>query len=374
MQNTWEQLPKTVIDPTTIEEAIDSAIDAHEADAEAHMGTGEALENHRENEVIDHPATSVPNDKLFTNARAYVAIVDPTSEEDFDTIAGAVSYADSVGGGNILIMPGTHLLGAGIVLNQNINLIGIDKDTCIISGGSDTDDCLKLPAITTGYGDSQFITNLTLNSDGGYIIRNEVAGEYTQLQLIFSTCQFTGDCKYIYGNIYDVKFTYCTFEANTNYALLIDGQVTIDECEIRGLNITGTGQFLEATNEGSYDMGIIYQNSRFINSTSDPFNFIPTTSPNGLQIVGCTFNNLATFTVYTGQGRIIGNRIGLASSAYFISEAERTVITGNIFNNGTGNRLRLGTSSDRNIVIGNQVGTAITNSGSNNIIDNNIVS
>lgn len=63
MADTWGFLPKSQVDPETIEEAIARLIAEHEADPQAHLGSGEALETHRINEVIDHPAGSVVADK-----------------------------------------------------------------------------------------------------------------------------------------------------------------------------------------------------------------------------------------------------------------------------------------------------------------------
>jgi len=59
----WGLLPKAQDNAQTIDEAIASAISTHEADSEAHTGTGESLETHKSQEIIDHPAGSVLVDK-----------------------------------------------------------------------------------------------------------------------------------------------------------------------------------------------------------------------------------------------------------------------------------------------------------------------
>lgn len=59
----WGLLAKAQDDPQTIDEAIASAIAAHEASPEAHLGDGESLESHRANDVLDHPAGSGLADK-----------------------------------------------------------------------------------------------------------------------------------------------------------------------------------------------------------------------------------------------------------------------------------------------------------------------
>ena len=87
----WGLLSKAQDDPQTITEAIAAAIAAHEADPTAHLGTGESLEQHRINEVIDHPQASVLMDK-YSSKEGYFA-------NDFQTISswstsGVVSNAN----------------------------------------------------------------------------------------------------------------------------------------------------------------------------------------------------------------------------------------------------------------------------------------
>lgn len=60
---TWGSLPKNQTDPQTLDEAIASAISAHEADPTAHTGTDESLSAHRQYGVLDHVPGSVLADK-----------------------------------------------------------------------------------------------------------------------------------------------------------------------------------------------------------------------------------------------------------------------------------------------------------------------
>lgn len=60
----WGALPKAQDDPQTINEAITEAIASHESDPTAHLGAGESLEQHKSNEVIDHPEQSLVPDKI----------------------------------------------------------------------------------------------------------------------------------------------------------------------------------------------------------------------------------------------------------------------------------------------------------------------
>ena len=63
----WGGMSKAQDNAQTIDEAISAAILAHEEDPESHMGVGESIENHRVNDVIDHPAQSIVPDKFDSN-------------------------------------------------------------------------------------------------------------------------------------------------------------------------------------------------------------------------------------------------------------------------------------------------------------------
>ena len=92
----WGLLAKSAEDPTTIDQAIESAIIAHEADPTAHLGPGESLEQHKTNEVIDHPAQSVVADKFsVTNSLINYAlgIFNPGALDNCLGIGGAPSMS-----------------------------------------------------------------------------------------------------------------------------------------------------------------------------------------------------------------------------------------------------------------------------------------
>jgi hypothetical protein len=61
---TWSGLQKDSTDDQTIAQAIQEAIDNHNADPEAHGEPGEALYLHKTDDVIDHPKGSVKGDKI----------------------------------------------------------------------------------------------------------------------------------------------------------------------------------------------------------------------------------------------------------------------------------------------------------------------
>lgn len=64
MTETWGLLAKGQTDAQLIDEAISAAIASHEADSEAHLGSGESLQSHKSSEIIDHLIGSVLADKM----------------------------------------------------------------------------------------------------------------------------------------------------------------------------------------------------------------------------------------------------------------------------------------------------------------------
>lgn len=67
----WESLPKNQTDSTTILEAIANLIAEHNNDPDAHNLPDQSLYLHRINDIIDHPAGSVKNDKASFNQFYY---------------------------------------------------------------------------------------------------------------------------------------------------------------------------------------------------------------------------------------------------------------------------------------------------------------
>jgi len=76
MLENWGLMTKAQDESTTIDEAIASAISAHEADPESHMGVDESIENHRNNETVDHPAGSVLADKSTMSEMEFTTTFD----------------------------------------------------------------------------------------------------------------------------------------------------------------------------------------------------------------------------------------------------------------------------------------------------------
>lgn len=104
---TWGLLDKSGVDDETVEEAINRLIAVHEADPTAHLGVGEALEAHKNADVIDHPAGSVLADKSttkevvishnFVPLTYYDVIGVGTYEAHQEWVAGIMLYIEESG-------------------------------------------------------------------------------------------------------------------------------------------------------------------------------------------------------------------------------------------------------------------------------------
>lgn len=90
----WEHLPKNAVDSETIEQAITRIVQQHNNDNTAHMGTGQSIDVHRKEPVIDHKAGSVLADKETMSEFKFY-----TTFESLDTwdVVGQVSNAGILG-------------------------------------------------------------------------------------------------------------------------------------------------------------------------------------------------------------------------------------------------------------------------------------
>jgi len=116
MSEIWGDLPKSQIDPSTVDEEIDLKIATHEADPDAHLEVGESLQSHKASEIIDHLARSIVTDKLIEGCvtpieTSYDTIVIRPTFESLDSWLVVKNGVDS----DVLISPGQCqiICGAG---------------------------------------------------------------------------------------------------------------------------------------------------------------------------------------------------------------------------------------------------------------------
>lgn len=227
----WGNLTRGVNDGTTIDEAIAEAIDAHMENTEAHLGQGESLETHRENPVIDHPAESVPNDKLYAGARAYTAIVDPSSESDFATIKTAVDYTASKGGGTVLVKAGTHTIGERVNLPLGVNLRGEGLGITQIVSGAGAGAMFTLGNNELGSGRRTLIESLSFVRSSRNICALGVGSSRERNSIYFEDVGFEGGGVYITEIINEVILSRCKIIVTTAAAMTGDEHKLYD-CEV----------------------------------------------------------------------------------------------------------------------------------------------
>jgi hypothetical protein len=90
----WDQLQKSQDDPETIEQAIERLISEHNDNPESHLGEGQSLEEHKTENVIDHPQGSVLADK---DTMTEIAVRTVFESLDAWSKTGTVSPADVLG-------------------------------------------------------------------------------------------------------------------------------------------------------------------------------------------------------------------------------------------------------------------------------------
>lgn len=226
----WEGLAKSQGDPTTIEQAIAAIVAAHNADPNAHLDALASLQAHRTNPIADHPADSVVNDKLFPAARTYVAIVGSGADGDFATLDEAVDYAETVGGGNILLMPGTHAVTGALEIPMSINIIGLDRENTVLQLGFTSGNYIKLVGDLVNGQVQSIFRNLTIQNLGGGCIDSDSTDYLGGENVLFEGCDFIGGGWYLRCNSLRSMWLQCQIDLTTNAALLIDGNTLFKDC------------------------------------------------------------------------------------------------------------------------------------------------
>lgn len=354
-QETWEQLTKNLNDNQRIEEAIDAAIDTHNADTGAHLAANQAIEVHRAESVIDHPAESVVNDKLQPYARAYVAIVDPADDEAFDTIQGAITYALTKGGGTILITPGTHFVSGVVELPMSINLRGTDPETCIISLDRTGGDYLEIvdDLVTDQF--RQQIEGLTFFNDaGGCILMNTSTTNFA-LNIVFTDCYFKNGGNYIAGNCTSVEFRDCLIYCSNVAAIGVYSLSRFVRCRFvrhsTSNGLIGWGSNFDAPDLASvYCFGCIFDAG---GATVNPWLLF--SEAQEVWIFHSSFSGLDCQSLIGAPNIWIGNEINLHSTGFIDVSGQYLTFVGNSVTGGTGDRLRLGSGVSDGVVVGNNI-------------------
>lgn len=365
----WLNLSKDALDPTTIGQEIAAQIVDHNDDADAHLGDGQALESHRAAEIIDHLAESVVNDKLKTNARRYVAIVDPDSESDYDTIDSAYEYAVSVGGGDVLVMPGTHYLGGLIDASHTVNIVGLDRDTCTLVFDFSEDKYFVIPEDGFPENSSIYITNLTLSLSSNFMFSTSAFDTLDNTRLIFTECNFLGKHFYVHGICERLIFNSCYFDCGTGGAVEADTFAVFNDCTIDTSLGSGTAKFYVGAANDSY---VSFISCFTPESVPRPINIFCNAGNQYLKIFGCYFQNMVGIELGATNGFIIDNFFNLASSSYIDLNLQYGLFSSNRVLGGTGNQLRMNSLSNNALIAHNYISTGITIDGESNLYTKNM--
>jgi len=368
----WGLLAKTTEDSTTIDEEIDAKIEAHNDDPDAHNLADQALEVHRQSEVIDHLAESIVNDKIRVTSRNYVAIVDPSDEEAFDTLAGAVTYADTKGGGNIYLVAGTHQVGTDIVLNRSINLYGEDRDTTILVANQSTGGVIMLPNQTDDGTILQEFKNINFKSDNGPFFQQTTTSLTYDAKMLFSYCKFSNNGEYFNAIVRNLTLNDCIVECDTSVPFYFEGILNFIDCDIRATNSSGTTNLFENKGDGELDLYVLMRGNTLLSFSSSACAWLGDGTTALGDIMNNHFDDLITTVLESEIFRFMNNLVVLNSSGYLSFDVNSSIITGNRFLAGSGNRLRLASGSVKCIATSNNVGTSITNSGTSNIVADNV--
>jgi hypothetical protein len=145
MTSVWGNLAKAQDDAETIEEAIERIVAEHNAEPTAHTAEGEAIDVHRKNEVVDHPAGSVLADKA-----SFTEIVAKTQFESIDGWGNNGFYTLGFPGINLYAIYGDNvrsylasqqdglnswaLFSREFLYQESANVAGFDSDTKLMWG------------------------------------------------------------------------------------------------------------------------------------------------------------------------------------------------------------------------------------------------
>lgn len=128
----WGGMAKSADSTQTIEQAIEQAISAHNADPDAHAGAGESIDVHRGDYPLDHPYGTVTPPHLTTPAKTATVYVDPAGGADYTDLATAIAAVYASGGGTVYLKPGVYPVTTAVTLKAGVNVIGEDPLACIL--------------------------------------------------------------------------------------------------------------------------------------------------------------------------------------------------------------------------------------------------
>lgn len=299
-QQIWGNLARAVNDGTLIDQAIETAVQAHDDDPEAHLDAGQSLTTHRAAEIIDHLAESVVNDKLHHTARAYAGVVGSGVEGDFATVQAAIAYVEGLGGGTILVLPGTYYLAGAVSLPVSINIVGFDAESTIIHGGFTGTNYLKITDDIVAGQKTQYFENLTFYNDGGGVFHSTITDLTYKTAMRFISCAFNGGGQYIYTETSHLYFDNITMPIDGTEAVAGFEYVQFDNSTISRYGATAT-MYLLAMLQGDFTYPEFHAtNCLFDGNGATTFDMFHSGYWVSLWFDKCTVNNFAPPTTDVG--------------------------------------------------------------------------
>lgn len=368
----WENIPKSQADNETIEEAIAAGIDAHNADTDAHMQPNESLEQHRDNSIIDHPEKSIPNDKNTILPRRFVAIVDPTDSEEFDTIVDAVNAAINEGGGLVRIVGGTHTVSSDLTIPTGVYLVGEPDLSTIVECDSGVSAKIiferKGNPSSVLYGAENIVFDSTNNG-----VFNFVDGTGSDdNELWFRYCVFlaSGNCMPDANMI--VNFNNCTVEMQSNFTIRTDTTFRVNECVFEPEASASDCVFATTQTGGTTIDDIIINDSRFTGVVGESNNFIEDIHLRSGSITTNNFDDARFYSCEFEDTLISDNFIHFWSGTFLYITKAGCIISGNHISGGTGDRLRISNLATDCVAIGNVILTPIEDEGDQSTLMANV--
>lgn len=369
----WGALPRAVNDPTVIDQAIETAVAAHNDDPDAHLGEDQALQSHRAAEIIDHAAESVVNDKIVADARAYTAIVDPTTEYDYATIESALAYVVSKGGGTILVKAGEHFIDEQLNIPRGVSFTGEGVGvTNIYCTATDVPNFNLAGSINENTAYTRF-ENISFVRVNGFVFSGEAQVGDGYHGIRFEGCSFEGGGRYGVNITDDFQFDNCQFFTSTTAALSIVSlymRNCIFVSDVAGIACVDVGGLdfgahiiaydCEFESSGSKHIDGSITNSMFINCN---FSKITKTLPAmNSSCVNNTFTNCQF--LMSGDNNAEIDAIGVSISQSIIDAEDHE---------SAQSKILLRSSSTNCRIINNSLVKTPANSGAGNLISNNVI-
>lgn len=377
----WENIPKNQTDPTTIGEAIDDQLDAHNADSEAHMAELAALGAHRENPTIDHPAESAPNDKLTPDARAFTAIVGGNDPENYATVEDAVLAAVAAGGGLVLLKPGIYELGELVELPAGVDLAGTDPEMVTIETNSSEDAWFLIP--TRGANDpvTQRISNITFINNTGIVFETGSGSNNVALHIIMSNCFFKGGTRHIDNSVGRMSLEDCILECGYTGAVRTRNELRLIGCTFTPYDTTDVPMAITRFTTTTLPFRIYLRDCTFDSDTAGEPDWFGLTTLFTWDMQDCLIEDCRSITTNTSNNRFINNTINFLNnerlnvSNPIMTTVQRNQIQGNSLVHGGSvlSAFRFGSENDNSVCIGNVIRLTPADDGGNNVIANNVI-